>query len=129
MPFFSQPSKTKTPIPSGKYLAVIVKSAFYPERKKNAKYLEFEYQIIQGPYKNTILKSRHRLEGYNLRDYRAAKIELDMISRAVDVIFPSDSSQLHNRPLCITVDLMNNRNNRNESNEIIGWESKNHFDG
>ena len=47
-----EPSTGYDPIPAGKYQAVITESEMKPTRTGNGQYLQLEFEIIEGEYKN-----------------------------------------------------------------------------
>jgi len=90
-------------IPAGKYVAVITASEMKPTRSGNGSYLELTFQIIEGEYKNRLLWARLNLDNPNPLTVKIARSELSAICRAVGVMQPKDSCELHNLPLVITV--------------------------
>ena len=92
-----EPSTGYDPIPAGKYQAVITESEMKPTKTGNGQYLQLEFEIIEGEYKN-----------------RIARADLSAICRAVNVLQPRDSVELHNLPLTITV-----RCKKNQDDEIV----------
>lgn len=112
------------PIPNGKYLAIITASEMKPTKNGAGRLLQCEYQIIDGPYKGRKLWSRHNLEHANAQTVAIARSELSAICRAVGVMTPRDSAELHNLPLTITVKVKAREDNGEPSNEISGWAKK-----
>ena len=47
-----EPSTGYDPIPAGKYQAVITESEMKPTKTGNGQYLQLEFEIIEGEYKN-----------------------------------------------------------------------------
>jgi hypothetical protein len=97
------PNFTFEPIPAGKYLAVITESELKPTKSGAGQYLEFTFQIIEGEYKGRSVWSRLNLDNPNATTVKIARAELSAICRAVGVLAPKDSLELHNIPLVITV--------------------------
>ena len=90
-------------IPQGDYDAVILDSKWEQTKKNNGKYLHLKLQIINGQYQNRIVFDRLNLQNPNAQAVQIAKATLSAICRAVNVLTPQDSAELHNRPLRITV--------------------------
>ena len=90
-------------IPPGRYVAVITASEMKATRAGNGQYLELVFQIIEGEYKNRLLWLRLNLDNPNPVAVQIAQSELAAICRAVGVMQPKDSCELHNLPLVITV--------------------------
>ena len=109
-----EPSTGYDPIPAGKYQAVITESEMKPTRTGNGQYLQLEFEIIEGEYKNRKVWARLNLENANADAVRIARADLSAICRAVNVLQPRDSVELHNLPLTITV-----RCKKNQDDEIV----------
>ncbi|GAB4232409.1 MAG: hypothetical protein OHK0028_07850 [Deltaproteobacteria bacterium] len=119
-----EPSIDFEPIPAGKYLAVITNSEMKPTKTGSGSYLELCFQIIEGPYKNRLLWSRLNLDNPNKQAVEIARAHLSAICRAVGVIQPKDSIELHNLPLQITVKCKRREDSDEIANEIRGYAKK-----
>lgn len=109
-----EPSIGFDAIPAGKYQAVITDSEMKDTKSGTGKYLQLEFEIIEGDYKSRKLWARLNLENANSEAVRMARADLSAICRAVNVIQPRDSVELHNLPLTITV-----RCRKNQDDEIV----------
>jgi len=98
-----EPSVGFEAIPAGKYQAVIVDSDMKPNKAGTGEYLQLEFEIIEGEYKNRKVWTRLNLNNPNADAVRMARADLSAICHAVNVIQPGDSVELHNLPLTITV--------------------------
>ena len=112
------------PIPADKYLAMIVESEIKPTRGGNGKYLQLTLKILDGKYKNRILWARLNLHNTNVTTVQIARGQLSAICRAVGIMQPRDSVELHNIPLCIKVVVKKRGDNGDLTNEVKGFESK-----
>ncbi len=123
-----EPSTGVDPIPAGKYLAVITESEMKPTKTSNGQYLQLEFEIIEGDYKGRKVWARLNLENANADAVRIARADLSAICRAVNVLQPRDSVELHNLPLMITVRC---RKNQDEEivNEIRGYAPREQITG
>lgn len=119
-----EPNADFEPIPAGKYLAVITDSEMKPTKNGSGHYLELTFQVIEGQYKNRLLWSRLNLDNPTELAVQIAKGELSAICRAVGVMQPKDSIELHNLPLVVTVKLKNREDNGEITNEIKGYAKK-----
>src|SRR5262245_62104508 len=90
-----QPSVGFDPIPAGKYLAVITDSVLKPTKSGSGNFLELTFQIIEGEHKDRLAWSRLNLENANATAVKMARAELSAICRAVGVMSPKDSTELH----------------------------------
>ncbi len=109
-----EPSIGFDTIPAGKYQAVITDSEMKDTKSGTGKYLQLEFEVIEGDYKSRKLWARLNLENANPEAVRMARADLSAICRAVNVIQPRDSVELHNLPLTITV-----RCRKNQDDEIV----------
>lgn len=118
-----EPSVGFEAIPAGKYQAVIVASDMKTNRAGDGEYLQLEFEIIEGEYKNRKLWTRLNLDNKNSDTVRIARADLSAICHAVGVIQPRDSADLHNLPLIITVKCRKNPDG-DIYNEIKGYAAK-----
>ena len=116
-----EPSTGFDPIPAGKYPAVIVESNMKPTKNGNGQYLELTFEIIDGDFKGRKVWARLNLENQNSTAVQIARSELSAICRAVGVMQPQDSIELHNLPLIITVRCKKNPETDEITNEIKGY--------
>jgi hypothetical protein len=118
------PTSDFEPIPAGKYLAVITDSELKPNKAGTGHYLQLTFQIIEGPYRNRFLWARLNLDNPNATAVRIARAELSAICRAVGVLAPNDSIELHNLPLVIRVGCKKRSDTGEITNEIKGYAKK-----
>jgi hypothetical protein len=119
-----EPSADFEPIPAGKYLAVITESEVKPNKAGTGSYLQFTFQIIEGEYKGRFLWSRLNLDNPNETAVKIARAELSSICRAVGVMAPKDSIELHDLPLVISVKCKKRKDTDEVVNEIKGYSKK-----
>ena len=98
-----EPAADFEPIPAGKYVAVVTASEMKPTKSGNGNFLELTFQVIEGEFKNRLLWARLNLDHPNPLTVKIARAELSAICRAVGVMQPKDSCELHNLPLVISV--------------------------
>jgi len=116
-----EPSTTFEPIPAGKYLAAIVDSEMKSTKAGNGHYLELTFQVLEGELKGRKVWSRLNLDNPNSQTVKIARGELSAICRAVEVLTPQDSTDLHNLPLVITVRCKKRPDTGEISNEVKGY--------
>jgi hypothetical protein len=119
-----EPAQGFDPIPAGKYVAAITASEMKPTKNGIGQYLQLEYTVLDGPSKGRKVWSRHNLVHPNAQTVQIARGELSAICRAVGVLTPNDSSEMHTLPMTITVKLKKRADNDELSNEISGWARK-----
>ena len=118
-----EPSTGFDAIPAGKYQAVITDSEFRPNRAGTGEYLQLEFEIIEGDYKNRKLWARLNMNNPNSEAVRIARADLAAICHAVNVMQPRDTIELHNLPMTIVVKCRKNQDDE-IVNEIKGYAPK-----
>ena len=88
-------------MPAGDYDAVIVASEVKPTSKGDGKMLKLELQILNGTFQNRKVWDNLNIWNPNALAVQIAKGTLSAICRAVNVLTPNDSTELHNKPLKI----------------------------
>ena len=111
------------PIPAGEYPAIIIASEEKETKAGTGHYLMLTFQIIEGNYKDRQLWARLNLDNPNSKAVQIARGELSSICRAVNVMKPKTSMELHNLPLGIKVTIKNRSDTGEPSNEIKGYRS------
>jgi len=86
-------------LPAGEYDVCIVSSVVEPTKAGNGKFLKLELQVLNGPFQNRKIFDRLNLWNPNQQAVTIAQGTLSAICRAVGVLTPQDSSDLHNKPL------------------------------
>lgn len=118
------PSAGFDPLPAGKYVAVIEASENKPTRNQQGHYLELTFVVIEGEYANRRLWARLNLDNPNPKAVEMARADLSAICRAVDVMRPTDSEDLHNIPLVIRVKCRKREDTGEITNEVGGYEAR-----
>lgn len=111
-------------VPENKYLAKIVDSEMKPTKNGDGQYLQLEFEIIEGSYKGRKVWARLNLDNRNSTAVQIARGDLSSICRAVGVMQPKDSIELHNLPLCIKVVCKKREDTGEMTNEIKSYEIK-----
>ena len=119
-----QPNAEFDPIPAGKYVAVITESEFKPNKAGTGNYLQLTFQIIEGDHNGRLLWARLNLDNPNATAVKIASGELSAICRAVGVMQPKDSVELHDLPLVISVKCRKRPDTGDVQNEIKGYAKK-----
>ena len=119
-----EPNSSFEPIPAGKYLATITASETKQNKAGNGSYLELTLSILEGDYQGRQLWARLNLDNPNATAVKIARGDLSAICRAVNVMQPKDSTDLHNLPLVVNVKLKKRADNDELTNEIKGFDPK-----
>jgi hypothetical protein len=105
-------------LPNGDYTATITESENKPTKKGDGERLKLTFEIIEGQH-----KGRKLWTGLNMKNPSAVAVEISMselgeICKAVNVLRPQQSNQLHNIPLIITIAAVKDDHNGGLKNEI-----------
>ena len=119
-----EPNSSFDPVPAGKYLAVITASEMKPNKAGTGHFLELTFQIQEGEHKNRLLWARLNLDNPNATAMQIAQADLSAICRAVGVMAPNDSVELHNLPLVIHVRCKKRTDTGEITNELKGFSKK-----
>ncbi len=119
-----EPSADFEPIPAGKYEAVITESEMKATKAGTGHYLQLTLQVIEGEFKNRFLWARLNLDNPNATAVQIARAELSAICRAVGVMSPNDSTDLHDLPLVVSVKCKKREDTGELTNEIKGYSQK-----
>ncbi len=111
-------------IPAAKYLAAITESEMKPTKAGTGRYLELTFEILEGQYKGRKVWARLNLDNPSAMAVKIAKGELSALCRAVGVMTPKDSFELHALPLTISVKVKKREDNGNLANEISGFSKR-----
>lgn len=118
-----EPNAVLEPIPAGWYTAVFTASEEKPTKAQTGSYLQLTAEIIEGEYKGRKLIERLNLNNPNDTAVMVAQKTLSAICRAVNVMRPRDSSDLHDKPFSVKVAVKPAEGSYGPSNEIKGYEA------
>jgi hypothetical protein len=116
------PMGDRTPIPTGDYRCVCVKSD-WKNTSKGGKYLEFTWQVLEGEHSGRMVWSRLNLQNSSSVAVEIARAELSSICKAVGVVKLRDSIEVHNVPLMVSVAVKKREDNGDLTNEVAGYKS------
>jgi len=115
------PSVPFEPVPAGKYIAAITDSEMKATKDGKGSYLEITFTIIDGAYKDRKVWDRLCLTHPNAETVKIARANLSAICRAVGVMQPRDSFELHNLPMLITIKCKKRKDSDEIDNEVRGY--------
>jgi len=118
-----EPVPSFDPIPAGQYLAMIRSSEEKTSTKGN-KFLSLEFEVLDGQYKGRKIWVNLNLDHPNPETVKFARAELAAICKAVGVLRPQDSVQLHSLPMLITVKVVNRKDTGELQNRIKAYAPK-----
>jgi hypothetical protein len=116
-----EPSVGFDPIPAGKYPARIIASEMKETRNQDGHYLELTFEVLEGPYRGRKLWDLLNLDNPSEKAVQIARANLSAICRAVGVMTPRDSVELHNLPMVITVKLKKRNDTGELQNEVSSY--------
>jgi hypothetical protein len=119
-----EPRTAMDPIPAGRYLAVLSNSEMKANKAGTGQFLELVFTIIEGELKNRQLWARLNLVNPNQVATKIAQAELSALCRAVNVLTPRDSVELHNLPLTLRVRLKRRADTQELVNVVSGFEPR-----
>ena len=118
-----EPSSSFDPIPAGWYTAIISNSEMKATRDGYGEYLSLTLQIIEGQYENRLVFARLNLKNANDKAVDIARKDLAAICRAVGVMSPQASEELHDIPLMIKVKVRPASGDYEAYNDIGGYKA------
>lgn len=118
------PNEPQQAVPAGTYLAIIEKSEKKKTKSGNGEMLELKFKIQDGQHKGRTVTERLNLWNQNETARAIAWGDMSAICRAVGVMQPNDSNDLHNIPLEIIVGVTNPDEKGRMYNEINGYQKR-----
>ncbi|MCC6358080.1 MAG: DUF669 domain-containing protein [Phycisphaerales bacterium] len=119
-----EPAKELAPIPEGKYPMIATASELKTTSSGNGNYLAFTYEVIDGQYKGRKLWHNFTRQNANADAVRIGNEQLSAFCRAVNVMQPRDSAQLHNIPFIGSVGVKKREDTKELKNVLKGWDSR-----
>lgn len=118
-----EPSAPREPIKAGWYKMVISESEEKPTKAQTGSYLQLTMEIIEGDNAGRKVFTRLNLNNPNQQAVEIAQRELSAICRAVGVMTPRTSQDLHDKPFMGKVKVTPPRDGYEAGNEISEYEA------
>ncbi len=112
------------PIPAGCYTAVVINSEMKTTKAGNGRYLQIVLQITEGEHRGRLLWVRFNIQNSNPQAKDIAEKELAALCKAVGVLTPNDSAELHDLPMTIHVRCKKRSDTGEIVNEVKGYSKK-----
>lgn len=119
-----EPNEGFDPVPSGWYLCVVSDSEMKKTKAGTGEYLKLTFEIIEGEYKGRKLWAQLNLDNPNAQAVQIARGELSALCRAIGVLVPKDSCELHDRPLLVKAKLVKRQDTGEMKNEVGGYKPR-----
>jgi len=116
-----EPMGEFSPLPVGEYLTIISASEMKPTKTGNGMYLQLVFDVMEGEFKGRKIFDRLNIQNINSTAQQIAQSALSSICRAIGVLTPRNSEELHNIPLKIKVGIRPASGEYGESNVIKGY--------
>ncbi|HNX25797.1 MAG TPA: DUF669 domain-containing protein [Phycisphaerae bacterium] len=110
--------KNFEPIAAGKYPMAITASEIKPTKNGDGSYLELELTVVEGEFEGRKVWDRLCINHPKELTQTIARGKLSSICRAVGVMSPGDSAELHNIPLLVKVKLKKRDDTDEMTNEV-----------
>lgn len=116
-------------LPNGWYKVMATESEMKQTQSGNGSYLQVKFVVIDGEYKNRVLFGRFNLSNPSAEAVKIGRGQLSAFCRAVGVLSPSDSCELHNLPLMIRVSCTKSKVTEEMTNDIKDYKAKDYKPG
>lgn len=118
------PAEPMDPLPPGDYVVVVTATEMKQTKMGDGEYLQVEMQVVDGAFKGRKLWDRMNLKNPNEQAVEIARKTLSALCRAVGVLTPRDSAELHNIPLLAKVATKKREDNGEIGNVVKGYMKK-----
>ena len=113
-----EPQASRDPIPAGWYKAVITESLEKPTKAQTGSYLQLTLEIIEGDHASRKAFERLNLNNPNQQAVEIAQRSLSSICRAVGIMTPRSSQDLHDKPFMVKIKVTPPRDGYEAGNDI-----------
>jgi len=120
-----EPMGSFEPLPVGKYKVVIESSEKKPASTGKGEYLQLVYSVVEGDYQGRRLFDRLNIVNESEQAQTIARRALSSICRAIGIMNPKNSEELHDKPFVVTVGIRPARGEYGPSNKITEYASMN----
>lgn len=113
-----EPLGSFEPLPLGEYTVVISSSEMKDAKTGKGQYLQLVYDVIEGEYHGRKLFDRLNIQNESAQAQEIAQRSLSSICRAVGVMHPQNSEDLHDKPFVVRVGIRPAKDEYQASNVI-----------
>lgn len=115
---------TFEPLPEGKYLMIVESSELKPTKAGTGNGINIKLQVVSGKFKGRTMFHWINYTNPNEQAQKIGRAELAMLCRAVNVLQPKDTMELHNIPFCATIKVTPPRGQYEAGNKLTKAEPK-----
>lgn len=116
-----EPSDSYDPLPAGEYAVVITDSEWKATKAGNGQYLNLRLDVIEGEYQGRVIYDLLNLQNPNPKATEIAQKTLSQICRAVGVMAPQDTVELHDKPMVAKVGIEPPRDGYDAKNKVKAY--------
>ncbi len=110
-------------LPAGEYDVMIVASSVQEAKNGVGRYLKLELQVCSGQFRNRKLFDILNLWNPSTQAQTIARGQMSAICRAVGIMTPKDSSELHMKPLRVKVRI-DKSEEYGDSNRVVAYKPR-----
>ena len=111
-------------LPAGEYDVVITKSERKATKDGTGAYLNLEMQVLNGQFQNRRIYDLLNLWNQSEKATTIARGTLSAICRAVGVLTPNDSSDLHLKPMRVKIKI-DKQEGYDDKNKVVAYKPRN----
>lgn len=114
-------------IPAGEYAAMMIESQKVATNAGDGHYLKTRWQIVSGEFQNRIIFKNFNLwlPPHKDKAIKIARGEFSELCRAVGVLNPKDSNELHDKPCTIKVKVRQDKSGQyDDQNDISSFKPR-----
>lgn len=105
-------------LPQGEYTVCVTESDICPTKAGNGTLCKLKLKIIAGDHKNRTLYDNINLKNPNEDATRIGKRQMDSLLYSTGILKPSDTSELHNKPVIAVIEVQKRKDTGGLSNSV-----------
>lgn len=112
------------PLPEGKYLCIIEASEMKTTKSGTGTGINVKLQVVSNEYKGRTMFWWINYTNQNETAQKIGRAELAMLCRAVGILTPKDTMELHNIPFCAHIKVTPAKGEYDAGNKVAKCEPK-----
>lgn len=116
-----EPMGSFEPLPIGEYVVVIESSEKKPASTGKGEYLQLVYNVIDGEYQGRKIWDRLNIVNDSEQAQTIARRALSSICRAIGIMNPKTSEELHDKPFVVKVKIQPAKGEYGPTNRITEY--------